>query len=143
MLSRILQHELLGLHPRSDVRRQTLVDDDVVLGGRAPALATDGDVAAGEDEPVQPSIFRDLEHIARALDVGVEQRRGVAQPAAGVDDAVVHIVDTCHRLAQRVVVPDVADEPRHLEIVDADGVRAVAHHDTHLLAVADELTGDV
>ncbi len=140
------QHEFFGLDAGADVGRQALafmVDDDVVLGGDPPALAADGDVAAGEDEPVQPSIFRDLEHIAGAVDVGVEQRRGVAQPAAGVDDAVVHVVDAGHRLTQGLVVPDVADEPRDVEIVDSDGVGAVAHHDAHIVAVADELAGDV
>ena len=73
----------------------------------------------------------------------MEQRRGVAQPAAGVDDAVVDDVAAGHRLAQDVVVPDVADEPRHLQVVDADGVGPVAHHDADVLAVGDELAGDV
>src|SRR6185437_12620079 len=108
-------------YPGADVRRQTPVDDDVVLGGDAAPLAPDRDVAAGEDKAVQPSVFRDLEHFACAVDVGVEQGRGVAQPATGVDDAVVDVLDACHGLAQGLVVPDVADEPRDIEIVDADG----------------------
>jgi hypothetical protein len=44
---------------------------------------------------------------------------------------------------QGLVVPDVADEPRDVEIVDPDRVRAVAHHDAHIVAFADELAGDV
>ena len=66
----------------------------------------------------------DLEHVAGALDVGAEQRRRVLEPAAGVDDAVVDDVAAGHRLAQDVVVPDVADEARHVQVVDADRVGA-------------------
>ena len=139
----VLQHEFLGLHPGADVRRQTPVDDDVVLGGDATAFASDGDVAAGEDEPVQPSVFRDLEHVACAVDVGVEQRGGVAQPATGVDHAVVHVLRAGHRVAQRLVVPDVADEPRDVKVIDADRVGTVAHHDAHVLTLVHQLAGDV
>ena len=85
----------------------------------------------------------DVEDVAGAFDVGPEQRCGVAQPAAGVHDAVVDVVAAGHRRAQRVVVPDIADVPLHLEIVDGDGVGVLAHHHPHLVTVGDQLPGDV
>ena len=137
---------VLGLYPGADVRRQATIADDVVLGGAVAAPPTHRHIAAGEHEAAQArqSFDGDVEHVARALDVGVKQRRGVAQPAAGVDDAVVDDVAAGHRLAQHVVgVADVADEPRDLQVVDADGVGVVAHHDPYVVAVGDQLAGDV
>ncbi len=120
-----------------------LVDDLVVFGRDAAALAADSHVAAGEDEAPKAGILGDLQHVSGAIDVGVEQRRRVLEPAAGVDDAVVDDIAAGHRLAQNVVVPDVPDEPRGLQVVDADRVGAVAHHHRDVLAVVDELARDV
>src|SRR5690606_21318829 len=88
-------------------------------------------------------VLRDVQDIAGALDVGAEQRRRIAQPAAGVHDAVVEVVDAGHRGAQGVVVPDVAVEAVDVEVVDADGVGAGADHDPHVVPVGDQLAGDV
>ena len=40
-------------------------------------------------------------------------------------------------------LPDVADEPLHVEVVDGDGVGVLAHHHPHLVAVGDQPPGDV
>ena len=96
-------------------------------------------VTTGEDKLPKAGIFGDLEHVAGALDVGVKQRRRITQPAAGVDDAVVDVVDTGHRLAQRVVVPNVADEPRDGQVVDADRVGVGPHHRPDLMTVGYQL----
>ena len=149
-LARVLHHQVLGLHPRPHVRRERLglrVGDHVVLRRRAAPLAADGDVAAGEDEALEArgdlGLDGDLEHVSRALDIGAEQRRRITQPAPGVDDAVVDDVAAGHRLAQYVVVPDVAEEPGDLQIVDADRGGPRAHHHPDVLPVGDELARHV
>ena len=76
-----------------------------------------------------------------AVDVGAEQRRGVLEPAAGVDDAVVHDLAADHRRAEDVGIPDVADEARDFQVVDADGVGTGPHHGPHVLPVGDQLPG--
>src|SRR5262249_49914761 len=50
-------------------------------------------------------------------------------------------VDTGHRLAQRVVVPDVAVVPRYGQVVDADGHGIRPHHRPDVTAVGNELPG--
>ena len=85
----------------------------------------------------------DIEDIAGAVDVGAVQRSRVDQITAGVDDAIVDIVATSHGLGQGGVVPDIADEAVGVEIVDTDGVGALAHHRPDVVAGRHQLAGDV
>src|SRR6478752_6853665 len=78
LFPRGLQHDVLCLHAGPDVRRQPAVHDDVVLAGAVTAPATDGHVAAGEDELAEVRSLGDFEHVAGAVDVRVEQRCGIA-----------------------------------------------------------------
>ena len=112
----------------------------------APA-AGDSGVGAGVDEPphrVVP-VYRGGhgEDVAGALDVGPVQRGGIEQPASGVDHAVIDVVTPGHSGAKEVVVPDVADESLGLQIVDTNGVGIGPQHDSHLMAGANQLPGDM
>ena len=143
-VARRLQYQAFGLYPGSDVRGEfPLIGDDVGLAS-APALpAVNGGVGAGEDKPMQRSAFGDSNHIPSALDIGMKQRGGVGQPAAGIDHAVVDVIASGHCRAQRVVVPDVTDVTFDREVIDADGVGAVAHHHPNVVAGCHQLTCDV
>ena len=138
----------LGQHPRAHIVAQRFkVADLVGLGRDAAAATAHGGVAAGEDEAVQRVSgvhgAGDVEHVAGSLDVGAVQRRRVGQPGAGVDDAVVDVVASGHRIAQYIVVPDVAEEPFGFEVVDAGGSSVGTHNDSHVVAGVDELAGDM
>ena len=87
--------------------------------------------------------YRDIQHVPGALDIGVEQRCRIAQPTAGVHHAVVDDIDAGHRRGQYLVVPDIADEALHVEIVDADGVGALTHHHPDVLPIGHQLAHHV
>ena len=83
------------------------------------------------------------EHVPQALDVGAEQRRGVAQPRTGVDDAVEDVVAAGHRGAQRRVVEDVAVVVLDVEVLDGFRRAGPADQHPHVVAAVDQLPGDM
>jgi hypothetical protein len=81
--------------------------------------------------------------VAQSLDVGAEQRRGVAQPGAGVDDAVEDVVDAGHRGAQCGVVEDVAVVIFDVEVLDRLRRTGPPQDDPHVVAAFHQLPGDM
>ena len=143
-LGDVAHHQVFGLHPGLHVGSQPARVDHVVLGRDVAMPPAHRRVGAGEDEPAQAGFFDgDVEDVAQTFDVGAEQRRRVTQPGAGVDDAVVDVVDAVHRLAHRGGVEHVAVEAGEFEVVDGAGVGVGAHHGPYFGTVGDQLAGDV
>jgi hypothetical protein len=117
--------------------------DDVVFGRHPAASPAHGRVGTGEHELAQIGVLGDVKDVAQTVHVGAKQRRRVAQPRPGVDDAVVHVIATLHCPVQRGGVEDVAVESGELQIVDAPGVGGRPHHRPDVGAGSNELAGDV
>jgi hypothetical protein len=68
---------------------------------------------------------------------------GVAQPCAGVDDAVEDVVAACHGGAQCGVVEDVAVVIFDVEVLDRLRRAGPANQHPHVVAAVDQLAGDM
>jgi hypothetical protein len=81
-LSAVPQHQVLGLHAGLDVA--ACLVERVVFTGLAIVAKGDRPDRAGEDEPLQIGPGGNVEDMTQTLDVGLEQRSGIAQPRTGV-----------------------------------------------------------
>ena len=92
---------------------------------------------------LQVGVHRRVEHVPQPLDVGAEQRRRVAQPRPGVDDAVEDVVAVGHRRAHRRVVEDVAVVVFDVEVLDRFRRAGPAQQHSDVVAAFDQLPGDM
>ncbi len=114
-----------------------------IFSGKPGFGDTDGGDRAGEDEFSQVRFRRDVQDLLQPFDVGPPERGRIAQPGAGVDDAVVHHVAVVHRGAHRLGVEDIAVDPLHVEIVDPAGGTGAADEHANILTALDKPSGDM
>jgi hypothetical protein len=112
-----------------------------VFGNRRVTFGN-GDSAAVH-EPEQDGFGRDIEHRPQTLDVGREQRRRIAQPCPGVDDAVIHHVAVRHGCAQRFFVEKASIAAFDVQIADRHCRAGLAEEHPHVVTSLDELSGDM
>jgi hypothetical protein len=142
-LPRVAQDEVLGRHPGLDVRAAVIPVVRILLRHRRTFADRHRASGAGEDEPRQAGLNRNVEHMPESLDVGAEQRRRVAQPHPGVDDAVVHNIAAGHGRPKRIVVEEVSVAAFDREVIDPLGGTRLSQHHANVFPVGHQPPHDV